>query len=259
MTEPLPPIVPLPWWRLVREVRNYHTFPELFRALAGPVARAQLAPASLVPALVVTTSPQGAHDVLTASQTAVDKQTEIVLQLRKVFGDFLFDLPHDEWLPRRKALQPLFTKEHIKCYAGHMADVADAAITDWDDSTVDLDASMRRLTVTVLGRSVLGMDLDARADEIGAALLCVASYCADRGMRPVRAPRWLPTPAATRPSGHRVTPRSDRRGTYRVPRRSGAPRAAGATTVGHRRPRHRRTVDTGSGGRGARPVPARRP
>ncbi|HEY5855323.1 MAG TPA: cytochrome P450 [Aldersonia sp.] len=198
MTAPLPPSVPLPWWRLLREIRNYHTAPELFHDLAGPVARVQLGPASLVPAVIVTTSPQGAHDVLTAAPAAVDKQTGIVLQLRKVVGDFLFDLPHDEWLPRRKALQPLFTKEHIKCYAGHMADAADAAIAEWDDSTVDLDAAMRRLTLTVLGRSVLGMDLGDRADQIGAALLCVARYSADRGMRPVRAPRWLPTPARRR-------------------------------------------------------------
>ena len=35
-----------------------------------------------------------------------------------MIGANLFDVPHDEWLPRRRLLQPLFTKKHVREYGG---------------------------------------------------------------------------------------------------------------------------------------------
>jgi cytochrome P450 len=49
-----------------------------------------------------------------------------------------------------------------------------------------------------LGRSVLGVDLNERADVIAEHMHVASSYTADRALRPVRAPRWLPTPARRR-------------------------------------------------------------
>ena len=56
-------------------------------------------------------------------------------------------------------------------YAGHMAAVAQGVVDGWRDGAfLDLDTECRRLTLRALGRSVLGLDLDERADEIGSAL-----------------------------------------------------------------------------------------
>ena len=49
-----------------------------------------------------------------------------------------------------------------------------------------------------LGRSVLGVDINERADEIAEHMHVASSYAADRALRPIRAPRWLPTPARRR-------------------------------------------------------------
>ena len=49
-----------------------------------------------------------------------------------------------------------------------------------------------------LGRSVLGLDLNEHADAIAEHMHVASSYTADRALRPVRAPRWLPTPARAR-------------------------------------------------------------
>jgi cytochrome P450 len=54
------------------------------------------------------------------------------------------------------------------------------------------------LTMQSLGRSVLGIDLNERADIIADNMHVASSYTADRALRPVRAPRWLPTPARRR-------------------------------------------------------------
>jgi len=67
-----------------------------------------------------------------------------------------------------------------------------------EGATIDLDTEARRLTMRVLGRSVLGMDLNERAEALAEPLNIAVSYATDRGMRPIRAPWWLPTPARHR-------------------------------------------------------------
>jgi cytochrome P450 len=54
-----------------------------------------------------------------------------VRELRRLMGSSLFASPHDEWLPRRRALQPIFTKQHVARFAGHMADAAEPVASNW--------------------------------------------------------------------------------------------------------------------------------
>jgi cytochrome P450 len=111
----------------------------------------------------------------------------------------LFNFKHQAWLPRRRALQPLFTKQHVTQFARHMAEGADALSRAWPDGAeLDLNQECRRLTLRVLSRSVLGLDIHTRADPLVEPLLAAAMYITNRAVRPVRAPWWLPTPARQR-------------------------------------------------------------
>ena len=108
-------------------------------------------------------------------------------------GGNLLDLPHQQWLPRRRTLQPLFTKQRVGRYAGHMAAAAHTVVDGWSaGATVDLDTECRALTLRALGRSVFGLDLDTSVDTSGRAAYGV-SWVADPGLRPVNLPHWLPT------------------------------------------------------------------
>jgi cytochrome P450 len=151
-----------------------------------------------MPPIVVATSPQGARDVLGRSGEHIDK-ARIHHEMRHLLGPNLFDLTHEPWLPRRRALQPIFTKQHVREFAGHMAQAAQTVADSWVDGTyVDLDTECRRLTLRALGRSVLGLNLDERSDAIAEPLRVALSYIADRALQPISAPRWLPTPARRR-------------------------------------------------------------
>ncbi len=126
--------------------------------------------------------------------------------MRHLIGDNVFDLTHGPWLPRRRTLQPIFTKQRVRAYGGHMAEAAEAITQRWSDGAiVDVDAECRKLTLRALGHSVLGLTLDAHADTIGEPLSTVVTYIADRGFRPVNVPRWLPTPAQHRARTARAT------------------------------------------------------
>lgn len=193
---PLAPKNPLPYWQQVRQFRELRTGIEILRDAGGTVTRLELAPRWLAPPIVVVTSPQGAHDVLSSGD--VDR-TLAHDEIRHLMGPNLFDLPNDAWLPRRRTLQPLFTKQHVRGFAGHMGQAAETVATGWKDgSTVDLDAECRRLTLRALGRSVLGADLDEQAAALGTPMRVAQEYVTARAFAPVRAPRWLPTPARNR-------------------------------------------------------------
>lgn len=195
---PLPPKNPLSRRAQLRAIRYPYTGCEVLRDAGGPVTRLTLAPSWLMPMVVVVTSPRGGHDMLSRSD-AVMERVPTHLEMRRLIGDNLFDVGHDEWLPMRRALQPLFTKKQVAMFAGHMAEAAETAVGRWaGNGVIDLDAQCRTLTLRALGRSVLGVDLDAQAERVAGSLNIALRYIADRGLRPMRVPWWLPTPARRR-------------------------------------------------------------
>ena len=197
---PPAPKNPLPYWQRLKATRELTVGPEKLRDAGGPVTKSVLGPKWLIPPLVFVSSPQGARDALGRSDAFADRgQLPASKELRRLMGANLLDLPHDEWLPRRRALQPMFTKQHVPRFAGHMAGAAEMVSRSWGDGAeVDLDTECRKLTLRALGRSVLGLDLDERADAMGPALRTALKWVLDRAARPLNAPRWLPTPAQRR-------------------------------------------------------------
>ena len=161
---PLAPRNPLPYLQQVKAARSYHIGCEALRDAGGPVTRCSLAPTWMLPPVVVTTSPKGARDVLSRSYPFVDRAQPVFNEHRRMVGGSLFNFKHEAWLPRRRVLQPVFTKQHVTQFAGHMAEGADKLSQSWGNGAeLDLDHECRTLTLRVLARSVLGLDLDARA------------------------------------------------------------------------------------------------
>jgi cytochrome P450 len=191
----LAPKNPLPFRRQLTAVRSFVDGMQDLLDAGGPVTRVILGPKWLLPNVVLISTPQGARDLLGRSDEVADRgRARSMVEMRALMGGNLLNLPHEQWLPRRRSLQPMFTKRHVSRYAGHMAAAAQGVVDGWSDGAfVDLDTECRKLTLRALGRSVLGLDLDERADEIGWALRTSLKWVADRASRPVNLPRWLPT------------------------------------------------------------------
>ncbi|KGI66716.1 cytochrome P450 [Mycolicibacterium rufum] len=190
---PLVPRNPLPLRELVKLVRRLDTGQDVIRDAGGPVTRIQLGPAAVVPPIVAVMSPEGMRDVLGRNDSSTDRCI-IHDEVRGMAGDSLFVLPNEQWRPRKRALQPVFTRASVRNFGGHMARAAQAFVDRWPmGGEVDLDVEGRRVAMQSLGRSVLGIDLNERGDTIARCMHVASSYTADRALRPVRAPRWLPT------------------------------------------------------------------
>lgn len=193
---PAVPKNPLPYWRQLNAVRHFDTGLPLLRDAGGPVTRLVLAPRRLMPAIVLVSSPRGARDVLLRNSSFVERgETSVSRELSAVIGDNLLTTSYAEWLPRRRAVQPIFTRHHVAQFAGHMAALAEQTAEGWIAAgEVDLDHECRALTLRALGKSVLGSDLRGK-DElvVAAALRDSVRWAVDRAMRPVNLPRWWPT------------------------------------------------------------------
>jgi cytochrome P450 len=197
---PLAPKNPLPYRHQIRALRSLiDGHQELFDA-GGSITRIVLGPKWLFPTAVLIASPQGARDVLGRTDEVADRGgATMAIEMNRLMGGNLLVLPHQQWLPRRRTLQPMFTKRNVPRYAGHMAAAAQTVVDGWwDGATINLDDECRALTLRALGRSVLGQDLDAKADTVGPALRAALSWVADRATRPVNLPQWMPTPRQQR-------------------------------------------------------------
>ena len=195
---PLAPKNPLPVRQLLKAVRALDAGQEVIREAGGPISRVLLGPKWMVPPLVAVFSPDGIRDVL-GRNDAFCERCIVHEEVRNMAGDSLFVLPNEQWRPRRRALQSVFTKQNVRCFGGHMSRAAQTFVDRWrEGGEVDLDVECRRMAMRSLGRSVLGLDLNESADVIAEHMHVASSYTADRALRPVRAPRWLPTPARRR-------------------------------------------------------------
>jgi cytochrome P450 len=196
---PLVPKNPLPYRQRLAAIRSFHTGMDQLRDAGGPVTRVRLGPRWLIPPIVVVTSPQAIRDVLGRRDGTFDKTDGVPLELRRLIGPNLFDLPFDEWLPRRRTLQPVFTRQRVHQFSGHMVQAAQTVCDTWfDGATVDLDSQCRTVTLRALGHSVLGLDIDEQADGIAEPLRVATSYAVRRAISPLRAPRWMLTRARRR-------------------------------------------------------------
>src|SRR6478609_3933024 len=192
---PLVPKNPLPIWQLVKLVRRLDTGQDVIRDAGGPITRIAFGPKWLFPPIVAVMSPNAMRDVLGRSD-ASSERCIIHEEVQNMAGDSLFVLPNEQWRPRKRALQPVFTKHNVRNFGGHMSRAAQQFVDRWPDGgEVDLDIECRKVAMQSLGRSVLGIDLNERADTIAQCMHVASSYTADRALRPVHAPRWLPTPA----------------------------------------------------------------
>ena len=197
---PLAPRNPLPYFEQLKALRLFIEGHQKLCDAGGPVTRIMMGPRWLVPTALLITSPQGARDVLGRRDAVADRGGALnMVELRKLMGGNLLNLPHERWVPRRRTLQPLFTKQHVPAYSGHMAAAAQSIAAGWGDgTTVDLDSECRALTLRALGHSVFGLDLDDHAADVAPALRTSLSWVSQRSTRPVNFPQWVPTPGQRR-------------------------------------------------------------
>lgn len=93
---------------------------------------------------------------------------------KRLLGEGLLTSEGDFHRRQRRLAQPAFHRGRIASYGSVMTDYAARTATRWHDGeTLDISQEMMRLTLAIVGKTLFDTDVEAEADEIGAALTSV--------------------------------------------------------------------------------------
>lgn len=119
--------------------------------------------------------------------------------LRPLLGNGLLLNEGTDWLRQRRLVQPAFTRPRVESYVPAMAECTRQWLEHWQaGQTIDVSAAMLRLTMTIGGRTLLGIDAGSRFREVAQCLETVLYDFLGRLGTPLTLPFWVPTPANLR-------------------------------------------------------------
>jgi cytochrome P450 len=109
----------------------------------------------------------------------------------------------DRWRRDRRIVAPIFTRRRVAAHVDDMAGAARRLADAWRDAAaagmvVDANAGAIRYTLDVLGRTVIGQDVEGFADLLERAVPLFSEHAARRSLSAVRLPASWPTPANRR-------------------------------------------------------------
>jgi cytochrome P450 len=98
--------------------------------------------------------------------------------LKPLLGNGLLLNEGASWLRQRRLIQPAFSRPQVESYAPAMVECTERLLAGWRVGEVrDIGQAMMRLTMTIAGRALLGIDISDRFSEVAMPL-----------------PAWAPTP-----------------------------------------------------------------
>lgn len=116
-----------------------------------------------------------------------------------VVGEGLLSMDGDGWAQRRRTVQPAFHRQRIAGFVQAMRDGASSLLSRWDAlpahaRRVEPAMEFSRLTLTIVGRALLGVDLQERASGLIDAFESTLEELNYRLVHPFALPAAVPTP-----------------------------------------------------------------
>jgi cytochrome P450 len=114
----------------------------------------------------------------------------------------LFTADGDDWLSRRRLMQPAFHRQRIAGFSTTMTGAVLAMLSAWDQrpdgQRIELDHELMQLTLRVAGQTLFSRDLIGEANALGEAFTATSEYVNYRLGHPFVLPPIVPTAANRR-------------------------------------------------------------
>jgi cytochrome P450 len=161
----------------------------------GDVVRLRLGPRTALALF----HPEHVYHVLVKRRENFTKQARGYKKLRKLLGNGLLTSEGDFWLRQRRLAQPAFAPQRLAGFAAAMVTAAEEMTRTWSEPArlnqpVDIAAEMMRLTLRIVGETLLGADVTGEANDVGAALTLVLEEMSRRIHTPWDFQERMPTP-----------------------------------------------------------------
>ncbi|HEU4324238.1 MAG TPA: cytochrome P450 [Roseiflexaceae bacterium] len=139
------------------------------RAAYGDIVALKIGPRSLY----LVADPESVHRVLVKNQKNYVKGAGY-RSLRLLVGHGLLTSDGELWRQQRRLMQPSFTPAATGRFLEMMVEVTQGLIQRWQPAAeqghaLNMDAEMMRLTMSVIGRAMFGVDLSTELAEVGRA------------------------------------------------------------------------------------------
>ncbi|HEY2510524.1 MAG TPA: cytochrome P450 [Polyangiaceae bacterium] len=145
--------------------------------------------------VLLASSPAVAHEVLQAQADGFVKSLGLSLFMRPVLGNGLLTSEHETHTRQRRLIAPALTPKRIAAYAATMAERAARTVAGWrDGQAIDAADEMMRLTLEIVGKTLLDAEIREDATEVGEALTEVMRNTVETIGSVIPFPPAVPTP-----------------------------------------------------------------
>lgn len=101
----------------------------------------------------------------------------------------------DEWLWRRRLMQPAFHRKQIARFAEAMVEETAGLLNEWQaGQRIVMQDEMKKLTMRIIGRTMFSADVGAQTAQLQHDFEQVSEYAYKRTSAPINWPNWFPTP-----------------------------------------------------------------
>lgn len=146
--------------------------------------------------LILVAHPLHVRRVLQEHATNYNKQTRGFQVLRTFLREGLLTSEGDHWLRQRRIAQPGFHHDRIVGFGTTMTRATEDLVRRWlraDTNTVDVTADMMRLTLRIVGETLLSADVSQESDRVGRALHVALRAANDAIGQVIAPPAWWPS------------------------------------------------------------------
>ncbi len=141
--------------------------------------------------------PDDIEAVLVANNQNFTKSHLTKNVLGPVAGDGLFTSDGAVWREQRRRIEPAFHPDRIEHYGELMIEATNRLQATWSDGEkIDINETMRSLTLDIVARALLGVDVAADIERIGETLDIVFDRLGSPWYQLL--PAWSPTPGNRR-------------------------------------------------------------
>lgn len=202
----LPPVVPAPGLMGWMSAFRRNPLEPLVQARdAGDLVRLRLG----AQYLYIASHPDYIKHILQDNNRGYSKDTRVMSILRLFSGENIFTAEGEFWFHRRRLMQPAFHRQHIASFGTVMAGSAQGMLARWEampaGQRFDLSDEMRRVTLTIVGRTLFSVDLSNDTDQLGKAFTFTSEDILFRVQHPFYFPLRFPTPRNRRAKRTRET------------------------------------------------------
>ena len=149
----------------------------------GPVTQLRFGPAPVY----ALTDPAALHHVLQSNNRNYRKEQNFmnITRLALATKDNLFTSDGESWLKQRRLMQPTFHRQQVSRFAEVITEETVQALHRWSSAqSLDLEAAMMDITMNVIGRTMLNIDILRDHPQLYHAFTTVSTYIADRASNP---------------------------------------------------------------------------